>query len=411
MSSSFRSAVILTLACACLLTLFSQLALAADPPEPATCNQAAREPLTYVDGPGRPFEPIATQDGCWIFVSLTNMKSGSSGGIAVLRRNHGKVSLVRVIPVEGHPTGMVRTHDGKLLIVANGDRVDFLDIGRMISGAEGALLGGLSEGGRLGVIYVNVTADDRFLFVSNEGAQSISVVDLKKARSTGFKPDSVIGRIPAGLAPIALTFSPDGRYLYTTSEAAASSWGWPADCRLPGGNRAADERPPHPHGAILVVDVARAISDPANSVVAKVPAGCSPVRLEISPEGDVAYVTARTDDALLAFNTAKLLTDPEHALIAKVPVGVAPVGLAVIDHGRRIVVTNSNRFSAKPNEKQDLTVIDASKISGAKAVLGSIPAGGFPRELRVTADQRTLLLTNFTSNTLELIDIPRLPVR
>jgi hypothetical protein len=54
-------------------------------------------------------------------------------------------------------------------------------------------------------------------------------------------------------------------------------------------------------------------------------------------------------------------------------------------------------------------VIDAAKVSsGAGAVVGTIPAGAFPRELRLTSDLRTLLLTNFTSSSLEIIDLARL---
>jgi hypothetical protein len=60
---------------------------------------------------------------------------------------------------------------------------------------------------------------------------------------------------------------------------------------------------------------------------------------------------------------------------------------------------------------QSLTIIDAHKISsGEAAVLGTVPAGVFPRELRVTEDQTTLLLTNFGSKSLALIDIARLPL-
>ena len=141
-----------------------------------------------------------------------------------------------------------------------------------------------------------------------------------------------------------------------------------------------------------------------------VSAGCNPVRLATSPSGDVAYVSARTDNVLLAFDTRKLLAHPAHALIGRVPVGDAPVGVAVLNGGSRIAVTNSNRF-ANSNATQSLTIIDAQKItSGEAAVLGTVTAGVFPRELRVTEDQRTLLLTNFGSKNLALIDIVRLPL-
>ena len=121
-------------------------------------------------------------------------------------------------------------------------------------------------------------------------------------------------------------------------------------------------------------------------------------------------MTARTDNAILAFDTRKLLADPANALVGRVPVGVAPVGVAVINGGARIAVTNSNRFG-NSDAPQSLSIIDTQKIaSGESAVMGSVPAGIFPRELRVTEDQGTLLLTNFGSKTLALIDIARLPL-
>ena len=45
----------------------------------------------------------------------------------------------------------------------------------------------------------------------------------------------------------------------------------------------------------------------------------------------------------------------------------------------------------------------------AGAVVGSVSAGAFPRELRVTPDGRTLILTNFGSRTVQTIDLSRLP--
>jgi hypothetical protein len=85
------------------------------------------------------------------------------------------------------------------------------------------------------------------------------------------------------------------------------------------------------------------------------------------------------------------------------------VGIAIVDSGARVVVTNSNRFAGDGGDRQPLTVVDAAKLreGGKKSVLGEIQAGGFPREERVSADGRTLFVTNFTSMTLEMIDLVR----
>lgn len=304
---------------------------------------------------------------------------------------------------------MALTRNNGLLIVASDDRVAFIDSARMIAGSADAVLGYLKDAPTAGRFYANVTPDDRWLFLSDESAQAISVVDLAKALASGFDNSAVIGRIPTGRAPIALTFSMDHRLLYTTSQVAPAAYGWPAVCSAPG-SEAVRQPSKYAEGAILVVDVQRATRDPANAVVGAAPAGCNPVRLATSPSGEVAYVSARSDNALLAFDTRRLLTDPSHALIGRVPVGDAPVGVAVLDGGARIAVTNSNRFG-DANATQNVTVIDALRIaSGAAAVLGTVSAGAFPRELRTTEDQKTLLLTNFGSKNLTLIDIARLPL-
>lgn len=382
-------------------SLFSQSIPAA-----TSCNQPTSQAIVHVALPGRPFQPLATNDGCWIFVTMSSTVA-SENGVAVLRRSGGRVSLAHVVPFEGGATSLVMTHDRTLLMVAAGDRVVFLDPARLSLGQGGAVLGSMIDPGGEGRINLNVSPDDRYLFVSEERSAAIAVVDLGQARRSKFNPTSVVGRIPVGNAPIALTFSLDGKRLYTTSQSAPAGLGWPNSCRP----EAAAATVPfnHPFGAVIVVDVARAESDPAHSVIATVPAGCNPVRLALAPRGERAYVSARGDDALLVFDTQALTSDAPHALVAKVPVGTAPVGIAVIDDGSKIVVTNSNRFAGSAADHQDLAVVDAARVtSGAAAVIGSIPAGGFPREIRTTADGRTLLLTNFTSRTLEIIDLNRL---
>jgi len=267
---------------------------------------------------------------------------------------------------------------------------------------------GTSGGGR-NSIYVNTTPDDKLLFVAEEGGGSITVIDLERARRDGYKAEDAIGSVPVGSAPIALTFSPDGKWLYTTSQGANPDWGWPAACK-PEGSRAPNAPPSNPEGAVVVVDVARAKTDPAHAAVARVPAACSPVRMSISPKGDRIFVTARNSNAVLAFDTGKLVSDGDHAMVGIAPVGSAPVPVMLVDGGKKVVVGNSNRF-AGGDAPQSLVVLDAARIGeGIGAVLGIIPAGAFPREMAVSADGQTLFLTNFGSNSLQMMDVAHLPI-
>jgi DNA-binding beta-propeller fold protein YncE len=438
-----------------------------------SCSAKLDSPSITIELPGNPFGVAASQDGCWAFVSV----DGPQQGIAVLKRNGGTFEVVRTVPAPP-AAGIVLTHDGKLLAAAaknsrtSDDSVLIFDTARLITGAEKPIVAENPIVGKfagpdkfVGSIYVNVSPDDSLLFVSQEDAGAVMVIDLKRARANGYAPDAILGNIPVGQAPIALTFSPDGKRLYTTSEVAAESWDWPVVCKREGlpqtpqdiaalleamekrlanlraqladGNSvfspaqlqqqitaqtvelegmktfAETGKPPivNPEGAIVVIDVDRAREDPANSVAARIPAGCSAVRMAMSPNGRRVYVTARNNNEALAFDVAKLTSDPQHARVGSSPVGEAPVPVAVIQEGKKIVVGNSNRF-AGGTSAQTLSVLDAAKLEkkGADATIGTIRSGAFPREMRVSADGHTLFLTNAQSRSLQVIDIDRLPI-
>ena len=365
----------------------------------AACNTPPRDAISYLSLPGRPFGIAVTQDGCDVFVALM----GNPSGIALLRRANGKIKLEKVFSLKGRATDIVLTHDQKLLIVAGIEDVAFLDVERMLSGHVDPVLGYLSDADA-GSINVNVTADDQFLFVSDEAAARIRVIDLAKVRGRKFSSEAIIGKIPVGLGPIALVFSPDEKLLYTTSEIAAKM-GWEDKCK-PEANSGG---PLHPEGAVIVVDVATAKTNPEHAVLKWLPAGCSPVRMAISSSGDFLYVTARGSDAVLVYATAQMLSDPAQSLIATVPTGTAPVGITVADAGKKLLAANSNRFSEGGGS---VTVIDAGKVSnGTGAVLGKISAQSFPREFATSPDGATIFLSNFKSSSLEIIDVARMKIK
>lgn len=394
----------LLFAIAALLSTATAVARAQD-----NCNALAKDPLLELEMPGRPFEPVISEDGCWIFVTITAGGNRDGGGVAVVRREGGVLSVTRTVALKGNPTGAVLTHDGKLLVVASGEYLAFLDAGKLQSDQGDPVLGYIGDGSPVGYIYVNVSADDHYLFAAAERAAAILVVDLERARAGGFNGRGGIAKLDVGNAPIAVTLSPDGHYLYTTSEVGLREWGWPNSCR-PENPTAGRNVSNHPQGAIIVFDVSRIVNDAAHAAVARVAAGCSPVRLVLSPKGDVAYVSVRGQNGLDAFDTQRLLTDTAHARLFGARVGTAPVGVAVIDSGARVVVTSSNRFSGGANDHQPLMVVDVAKWrAGVTAPLELIPAGAFPRELRLTNDGRTLFVTNFASRSLEMIDLAHAP--
>jgi len=403
-----RISIVLALVCS-LTILPQQGSLSGD----VGTASATRPGAVSITLPGHPFGVVSSRDGNWVFVAL--MGGGGNGtrpttnGVAVLQQVDGQFELKRVIPLQDGPAGLVLTHDGKTLIGADGGSVVLLDTSRMTSGSGDPVIGTFSDGAD-SAVYVNVTADDKVLFVSDEGAKTVTVIDLARVRSSGFDARAVIGKIPVGQAPIALTFSPDGRWLYTTSEGAPPDWGWPSTEKPEG--RPGPDQPDalEPPGAVVVVNVNQAKADPAHSVVARVPAGGSPVRMTISPDGQRIYVTARGSNAVLVFDADKLITDSAHARLASVTVGNSPVPLALIQDGKLLVVGNSGRFGADADKPQALGVLDVAKMGHGSAIVGTIAAGAFPREMCVSSDGRTLFVSNFSSNSLEVIDAENPPV-
>ena len=84
-------------------------------------------------------------------------------------------------------------------------------------------------------------------------------------------------------------------------------------------------------------------------------------------------------------------------------VGTAPVRVIVVNVGKTVVVGNSNRFDADQSKQQMLDVLSADPLK----VTGHIPAGAFPREMRLSTDGETLFLTNFSSDTVQIVDLKR----
>ena len=238
-----------------------------------------------------------------------------------------------------------------------------------------------------------MSPDDKFAFVSLENWASIAVYNLQRALARGFgaarsRRHDPGRRRPGGAGGVA---------------------GRPVAVRDQRGRARGSGQRHRPQGTLTVIDLRRAETDPAASVVATVDAGCSPVRVITSADGSVVWVTARGSDRLLGFSAARLRTDPARSLIASVEVGEAPVGLALVDGGSRIVVADSNRFGA-PGAASSLAVVGvAAALAGRPALLGYLQAGGFPREMALEPDGRTLLVTNFSSGQLEAVGVADLP--
>jgi len=335
--------------------------------------------------PGNPFAVVASADGRWSFVTLNS-------AVEVLSNRSPAPAANRQVSVPGTPQGEQLTHDDRYLLVADGSGAVVIDVARAERGAAGAVVGMLSSPAGRGAAEVALSPDDRFAFVTLEISGSLAVFDLHKALTSGFGASDFVGMVPIGIAPVGLAVSPDGHWIYVTSQT--------------GGN---DARAGRHTGTVTAIDLRRAETRPADAVAGTAPAGCSPVRVITSADGKIVWVAARGSDAVLGFSAALLRTDPRHALVARVQVGEAPVGLALADSGRQLIVADSDRFTAK-GAVSNLAVVDVgAALAGRPALLGLIPTGTFPREMTVIPHTHTLLVTDYLSEQVQAVNLASAP--
>jgi DNA-binding beta-propeller fold protein YncE len=338
---------------------------------------------TMVSGLSAPFGVAVTPDGKLAFVS-----NDGPHDVGVYKVSGGSLAPAPAgtIGVTGSPAGETITPDGRYLLVSAGSGADVIDVAHAVSDPLDAVIGTLSDprlsAGQGSAIEVSVSPDGDYAFVTNEYADLAAVFNLRLALTRGFGPADYVGAIPLGEAAVGMAVSPDGRWLYATSEAV---------------------NPRTNTGTLTVINLHRAETDPAASVVATVYAGCNPVRVITSANGGMVWVDARASDDLLGFSAARLLSDPAHALVSVTRVGEAPVGLALVRGGTLIVTANSNRFS-QPGATATLSVVNVT--TAKPTMLGYIRAGQFPRDMAVEPGGSTLLVANYASGQLEAVRVP-----
>ena len=393
---------------------------------------------------GRPFGVVAAPDGRWAFaVTEGGPGSAAASSVEVLRLSAGTgtagapdVTKVGSVPLTtapgaaalpagaGQAAGAAITPDGKYLVVAAGSGAVVLSVARAEAGTGGAVLGSLTApsraggpGGALGgAIEVAVSPDSRLVFVTLENEAEAAVFNLAAALAHGFGAGNYVGAIPLGQAPVGMAVSPDGRWLYATSEGAAAGQ-HPVGLSGSGPNSSGSNgcgagvpgtAPKEPPGTLTVIDLRRAETDPARAVTAVVQAGHQPVRVVTAAEGTQVWVTARASDAVLCFSAARLATDPKQALVAIVRVGSEPVGLAPVSGGALIAVADSNRFAAAGQSSSLSFVSVTAALAGRPAVVGDLTTGGFPRDMAVSPDG-TLLVSDYASGQVQAVGPAGLP--
>ena len=370
------------------------------PPEKNLTNVRTAE----ITVPAHPFGVVYAQRKDIAFVALNTT-------LGVLDTSAFIPSLIHEIPLPAPyvspigSTGIALTHDGRhVLVTAFSAALIVVDAAKAATGSPDAVVGVLNGTAAAGAsaIEVSTSKDDRYAFVSQEdgsrqtgGRGTIEVFRLERPAANGTVSGTYIGYLTLGDLVVGTALTSDGRTLYATSETSSFNT---------------------TQGTLSVIDVEKLKTDPSKALISTVPAGCGAVRVIVSRDDETVWVTARESNTLLAFDASKLVSDPSAALLASVQVGTSPVGLRFAGaHDRRILTANSNRFagmnpSLYGNATTGLSVVDVdAAVRGEKASLGQIPTGLFPRELAVSPDGKTVLVSDYGSSMIQAIEVSALP--
>jgi DNA-binding beta-propeller fold protein YncE len=290
-------------------------------------------------------------------------------------------------PIGGtSPVGLALSPNGRYLVAAADSGAVVVNVKQLEkkgSSSSSWTVGTLGSPGS-GAIETTLSSDGHFVFVSLEDSDELAVFNLQRALTHGFGPSDLVGMVPLGVAPVGVAVSPNGRYLYVTSELRSTT---------------------QSEGTLTTIDLKKAEQHPLHSVISTVVAGCSPVRVVANMKS--VFVTARESDALLEFSAKDLVSDPGAALKYSVPVGEAPVDLALVKNGRLLVIADSDRFGAA-GRQPNLAVV-AVPANASPILDGYVRSGEFPRDMALSPNGKTLLVSNFLSGQLEAIKVSTLP--
>lgn len=367
------------------------------PDTPAAVRRAPAAGLT-----GHPVAAVATRDV--VFVSLRGWGPGDRSGIEVLRRAAEGLRSAGVIPLRSAPAGLALSPDGRVLLAALDDGVAVLDAVRAAADDPSSVLGVVSTGGGSGTAALAV-AGGRFVVTADEAAGRVTVLDLPRMEAGDFGPSAQVATIDVDMGPTGVGVAPNGRYVYVVSQVQRPVVSTGVSDFLYG--LVTYVGVPRRAGTLSVIDLKRMALDPAGAVVARVPAGCGPVRVAVAPDGTTVWVTARRSNELLAFRADQVLAGRAEP-VARIPVSAAPEGLRLVRDGRFALVAGSDR-TQDAGTAQPVDVVDtAAALSGRPALRTAVAAGGMPHEIDVSPDQRTAYVANNGSSNLSTVDLTAL---
>ena len=213
------------------------------------------------------------------------------------------------------------------------------------------------------------SATTGMVYVADEGANTVSVIDAASFKQTG--------SIPVGLGPHNVQVSPDGKWVWVTNN------GDPAKAAE---TMPTKSMPKTQHGAMAGAGAVWIIDASTDAVVAKVPVGKHPAHVVVAGDGRTAYITNGGD------NTVSVVDTAAQRVVGVIAVGASPHGLRITPDGKQVWVANLKDGT--------VSVIDTE---GQKPV-AHIPAGKGPAQVGFTPDGRWGFVSLSGENKVAVID-------
>jgi YVTN family beta-propeller protein len=191
----------------------------------------------------------------------------------------------------------------------------------------------------------------RHAFVTNAGADSVSVVDLQTRKN--------IASIATGKSPHGLRLSPDGKELYVANVQ---------------------------DGSVSVLDVS------TRQEVARIAVGKAPVQVGFTPDGKRVFVSLRDE------NSVAVIDSQSRKVLAKVAVGRLPIQVHATPDGRLVLVANEGSKAVPDNR---VSVIDTDRLE----VVATYQVGLGAHGVAVDDSGRFAFITNIYDDSLSVIDL------
>lgn len=227
-----------------------------------------------------------------------------------------------------------------------------------------------------------ITPDGNTAYVNNYGGPiagsgfgtTVSVVNLNT--------NTIVGTITVGQAPAALAITPDGAFVYVANYILGN----------PG------------MGTVSVIQTSN------NTVIQTIPGFSGPFAIEITPNGEYAYVTNFGSNNFNPIGTTVSVIDLSSNTISEtINVGIQPSGIAITPDGLYAYVTNYDTLYTDTTKFTGLTagqgVVNIIDITTNTVIPPVIAVEQSPANIAISSNGKYAYVTNFTSNTVNVLNI------